>query len=193
MGEIEYTSDPAAAMGHFRAAYTGFEASGDRGYAGWSLFSLAACSIRTGDPELGARMLGAADATLEATGFGLPLAMQTLYGEAIELAKVALGPERFAAARTAGRGMKIADLVDATVAPVRSPLTCADAAHNSTLTAREREVLALLAEGQSNREIGEALFISAATAKAHVANILNKLGLSSRTAAAAYAHRQRRA
>ncbi len=58
------------------------------------------------------------------------------------------------------------------------------------LTAREREVLRLIAEGRSNREIGAALFISAKTASVHVSNILGKLGVASRTEAAALALRE---
>ncbi|WP_165358443.1 helix-turn-helix transcriptional regulator [Haloactinopolyspora alba] len=56
------------------------------------------------------------------------------------------------------------------------------------LTAREREVLRLVAEGRSNREIGEALFITAKTASVHVSNILAKLGVTGRGEAAAVAH-----
>ena len=55
------------------------------------------------------------------------------------------------------------------------------------LTAREREVLRLLAAGRSNREIAAALFIAPKTASVHVSNILAKLGASSRTEAAAIA------
>jgi DNA-binding CsgD family transcriptional regulator len=58
------------------------------------------------------------------------------------------------------------------------------------LTAREREVLRLIAEGRSNREIGAALFISAKTASVHVSNILAKLGVASRTEAAAMTLRE---
>ena len=54
------------------------------------------------------------------------------------------------------------------------------------LSAREREVLALLAEGQSNKLIARALDLSLHTVKRHVANILTKLALDSRTQAAAY-------
>ena len=57
------------------------------------------------------------------------------------------------------------------------------------LSAREREVVALLAEGRTNREIGELLFISEKTASVHVTHILNKLAVNSRGAAAVVAAR----
>ncbi len=57
------------------------------------------------------------------------------------------------------------------------------------LTVREREVLALVATGQTNRRIAESLFISESTAGVHVSNILGKLGVTSRTEAAAVAVR----
>jgi DNA-binding CsgD family transcriptional regulator len=57
------------------------------------------------------------------------------------------------------------------------------------LTQREREVLQLLADGRSNPQIAEELFISRKTASVHVSNILGKLGVASRGEAAAVAHR----
>ncbi|WP_284681453.1 helix-turn-helix transcriptional regulator [Sphaerisporangium fuscum] len=59
------------------------------------------------------------------------------------------------------------------------------------LTAREHEVLRLVAAGRSNREIAAELFISAKTVSVHVSNILAKLGVASRGEAAATAHRLR--
>ena len=59
----------------------------------------------------------------------------------------------------------------------------------SGLTAREAEVLALVAAGRSNRQIAQALFISPKTASVHVSNILAKLGVAGRVEAAAVAHR----
>lgn len=60
----------------------------------------------------------------------------------------------------------------------------ADALAAAELTARERQVLELLAEGLSNRQIGERLFISGKTASVHVSAILRKLGAATRTEAA---------
>jgi len=57
------------------------------------------------------------------------------------------------------------------------------------LTDREREVLLLLADGRSNPEIAQALFISPKTASVHVSNILAKLGVGGRVEAAAVVHR----
>jgi DNA-binding CsgD family transcriptional regulator/tetratricopeptide (TPR) repeat protein len=59
------------------------------------------------------------------------------------------------------------------------------------LTSRERQVLALLAEGATNREIGAQLFMAEKTASVHVSRILSKLNVRSRTEAAAVAHRHR--
>jgi NarL family two-component system response regulator LiaR len=58
------------------------------------------------------------------------------------------------------------------------------------LTEREMEVLVLLVEGLNNREIGERLFVSRATAKAHVSHILDKMGVSNRAEAIAVALRE---
>ncbi|QKD83437.1 response regulator transcription factor [Thermoleptolyngbya sichuanensis A183] len=58
----------------------------------------------------------------------------------------------------------------------------------SSLTPREREVLVLVAQGASNREIAKALYISEGTVKNHVTNILNRLELRDRTQAAILAN-----
>ncbi|WP_375537885.1 AAA family ATPase [Streptomyces sp. Amel2xB2] len=70
-------------------------------------------------------------------------------------------------------------------APVQEP------ADTFGLTQRERDVLHLVADGRSNRQIAEQLFISPKTASVHVSNILAKLGVAGRGEAAAMAHRLR--
>jgi len=58
------------------------------------------------------------------------------------------------------------------------------------LTEREEEVLLLVAQGLTNRQIGERLFISAKTVSVHVSNVLAKLGASGRAEAVSLAHQR---
>jgi DNA-binding CsgD family transcriptional regulator len=73
-------------------------------------------------------------------------------------------------------------------APAAVPQPAADDPFG--LTPRERQVLALVADGRTNREIGETLFMAEKTASVHVSRILGKLDVRTRTEAAALAHRQ---
>ena len=75
--------------------------------------------------------------------------------------------------------------VDTTASPEVPPSPAASLG----LTRREVEVLALIAEGRTNRQIGQVLFITPKTASVHVSRILAKLGAAGRGEAAAIAHR----
>ena len=105
-----------------------------------------------------------------------------------------LGDDGFTAAWAAGWALPLVELVDEATRPDRplvppEPDDRADSAARRRLTRRERDVLRLLVAGQTDREIADALFIGRRTVETHVAGILNKLGLDSRTAVAAYAVR----
>jgi DNA-binding NarL/FixJ family response regulator len=104
------------------------------------------------------------------------------------------------AVRAGARGYLSKDVEpEALVAAVRSvhaghlllepEVTVALLAEPPQLTAREGDVLALVADGRSNREIARALTLSEKTVKTHVSSILLKLGLADRTQAALYAVR----
>jgi LuxR family maltose regulon positive regulatory protein len=85
-------------------------------------------------------------------------------------------------------------LLDDLIARCLEPLTteadtCSKTLQLQQLTRREREVLALLAESKTNREIASALYLSEATVKVHVRHILRKLGVRTRTEAAVWAVR----
>lgn len=80
-------------------------------------------------------------------------------------------------------------LTRATALRTSAPLAATGAATGARLTPREREVLALLATGRSNRLIGQRLGMSEKTASVHVSNLLRKLGVTSRTEAAVIAAR----
>jgi DNA-binding CsgD family transcriptional regulator len=84
--------------------------------------------------------------------------------------------------RTNGRSDLVRALAGDPAASTRRPDTFG-------LSGREREVLALVAQGRTNREIGERLFISQKTVGVHVGNILAKLEVSGRVEAAAVAIR----
>ena len=75
------------------------------------------------------------------------------------------------------------------MAALRSGITAQAKSSLESLSEREREVLALIADGLSNQKIGEHLTISEKTVKTHVSNILAKLGVTDRTQAAVYAWR----
>ncbi len=91
------------------------------------------------------------------------------------------------AIRTVHRGGSVLDpsVAGRVLAEVAHP-TGADAALDQ-LTAREREVLALLGRGLSNRDLASALFVAEKTVKTHVSSILSKLHLTDRTQAALFA------
>jgi DNA-binding NarL/FixJ family response regulator len=100
------------------------------------------------------------------------------------LLKDADAPEVVSAIRAAVAGQLHLDpaAAKALAASLRAPRSAVDA-----LTAREREVLTLVATGCSNRQVGRHLGVAERTARTHVSNILTKLGLASRTQAALWA------
>ncbi|MEU7071622.1 response regulator transcription factor [Streptomyces narbonensis] len=99
------------------------------------------------------------------------------------LLKDAPREELFAAVRSAAEGRTVLSPAVATrlVTAVRTPAPVAD----TTLSAREREILGLVAKGTANRAIAAELFISEATVKTHLTHIYGKLGVKDRAAAVA--------
>ena len=93
--------------------------------------------------------------------------------------------ELFSAIHAAAEGRTVLSppVADRVMAQLRTP--------RPALTDRERDILAQLARGSSNREIARALFISEATVKTHLGRIYDKLGVDSRAAAVAVANEQR--
>ncbi|MGW4024556.1 response regulator [Streptomyces sp. NPDC005009] len=102
------------------------------------------------------------------------------------LLKDAPREELFTAVRAAARGRTVLSPAVASrlVSAVRTPRPSGD----EPLSAREREVLTLVARGTSNREIARELFISEATVKTHLTHLYAKLGVKDRAAAVAVAY-----
>jgi len=107
---------------------------------------------------------------------------------AIEIGEPALA-DRLAALLADIPGLRIAAPGEAADAVIAAPQAPPTEAWDSGLTPREREVLALLAEGDSNKTIARRLGISVNTVKFHVAALLDKLDATGRTDAVAHAAR----
>jgi predicted ATPase/DNA-binding CsgD family transcriptional regulator len=160
------------------------------------LGDVAAFAAETGAAEPVARLLGAAGSLYGISGTTAQPLSREQADRAEAEARFQLGPDGYAAAWQAGNALSYEQAIGEALAVVsaieatlsaREPMSGAVAAG---LTAREQEVLRLLVAGRSNPEIAAALFITRATARTHVANILGKLGVHSRTEAVDAAHRR---
>lgn len=103
--------------------------------------------------------------------------------------KTVSAEELIYALQGANRGMPVmtGDVSQALTRGLRQRTVQGD---NSGMTEREKEVLLLIAEGKTNKDIAEELHISIKTVKTHVSNLLMKCELDDRTQLAIYAHRQ---
>jgi non-specific serine/threonine protein kinase len=153
---------------------------------------LADVARAAGRPEDAARFLAATAALGEAIGSTLTGAARERFEWAIDQVRRELGEARFAEAWVEGRTLTVEAAIAAGErlgVALSGPHPAPAAATPGDLTPREREILRLVAAGRSNPDIAAALSISPRTVSTHVTNILTKLGLDSRAAAAAYAAR----
>jgi DNA-binding CsgD family transcriptional regulator/tetratricopeptide (TPR) repeat protein len=148
------------------------------------------CSL--GGPFRAAQLLGAAEALRERIDYPIPRGALPTYEQTVASIQSSLSMLQFARAWVEGRALSPAEVI----ALAREDPPVAEnevgrmtlGSESTGLTPREMDVLRLVAQGQSNREIAESLFISVPTVKRHLTNVLAKLGLPSRSAATAYSH-----
>lgn len=175
----------------FDAAHT---LGAKQGVAG-ALGALGGVFLRAGQPERATRLLAAGRALGDAVGVVpigvVPMANNDYFEHIRAAARQRLDEQAFASAWAAGWKLSPEEALAAVLTEpdpfTRPPAKLAD--NEADLTTREREVLRLVAEGQSDRQIADALCISAKTAGNHVSSILAKLGVATRAAAAAHAVR----
>jgi DNA-binding NarL/FixJ family response regulator len=114
-------------------------------------------------------------------------------------ARAAVGEAAYAAAVAAARALAVAEVLDEALTALENTRTAPpvpSSPHAShfdgafELSPREREVLALVAEGRSNKAIADELFVSPNTVKTHVASLLHKLHADTRVQLATLAARQ---
>jgi non-specific serine/threonine protein kinase len=178
----------AAAL--FAEALTLSGEGGDAAMVANCLKSLGAVAAVVGDAAQAARLFGATEALWERIGLHpLHPLERDRFARAVAPARDRLDAAPFAAAWAAGRALPLQEAIAEALAVAdgvtEAAVASTDPGATHGLTPREQEVLRLLVEGKSDREIASALFVSRHTAANHVANILVKLGVSSRAAAAA--------
>jgi predicted ATPase/DNA-binding CsgD family transcriptional regulator len=153
-------------------------------------------AMARGEPDVAARLFGAAETACLAFGYRFHRPVRATYERAMVAAQAALGETAFTAALAAGRALSLDEgLAEASALLARPHGTATlestdEPGTHSGLTLREREVLRLVAEGRSDKEIAAALSISPRTVGRHLENLRAKLGVDSRAAAAALAVRR---
>ncbi len=156
----------------------------------WALAGLAEIAASYGQPERAAMLAGAFDARIEEVGLSAAAAVFAYGGaahdEAASGARDALGEQRFAVLCAAGRALSLEETM-AMAAAVAVPDLAGGASASrraarggEELTAREQDVLQLIAAGRTDREIAEKLFLSRRTVNGHVGHVLAKLGVRTR-------------
>jgi predicted ATPase/DNA-binding CsgD family transcriptional regulator len=193
LGLAEYlTGSPETAEASFAESLDMARRMGMRTSIAHALIGLALTGHGRGGPGWPTRLHGAADQALSDLGHALEPLEARLAGLDRERLRAAMGVEAFEAEYAAGRALDPVDVLAAlgrtgTAAGQARVAGSREAA--SPLTPRELDVLRLVAQGRSNSDIAQRLFLSEHTVHRHLANILRKLGLSSRAAAAAWAVR----
>ncbi len=167
-----------------------------------AISGLAVAVTLQGETQRGARLFGSAATFRDQVGSAVSAWDHATYERGVDLAKSELTDADFEAAWLAGAALSTDEAVaealmtaQETVRPTTmKPYQATDnslvSAHVDELTPREFEILRLLADGLSDREIAEGLSISPRTVNGHVTNLLGKLGVESRTAAATLAVRR---
>jgi ATP/maltotriose-dependent transcriptional regulator MalT len=191
LGLAEYLGgSPGAAGTRFAESFDLARRMGLKSMTAYSLIGLALAGRGT-DPARSARLHGAADQVLADLGHTL----EPLEGRLADLdrqqLRAALGDGTFEAEYAAGRTLDVAQVPAAIQAKdadvlVNEPDAAVSGEAGTVLTPRELDVLKLVMQGLSNPDIARRLVLSEHTVHRHLANILRKLGLSSRAAAAAW-------
>jgi predicted ATPase/DNA-binding CsgD family transcriptional regulator len=169
---------------------------GDWSHVANALEQLAVIAGQGGRSEPAARLFGAAEALREAVGVALPPVDLAVRERVMTLVRAALGDADFVAAWREGRALSpeqaLAEALARTseVPSPDQPPSLDAAPPGPRLTRREREVLRLLAQGRTTQEIANQLYLSPRTVLTHVAHILGKLEVDTRTAAIAAAYQR---
>ena len=155
-----------------------------------ALPGLAGLATLEGDPVRALRLAGAASALEENAGIWAFPPIRDRHERWLAAAREAVDADTWTAALAAGRALPLDDAVAYAleqVTTVGEPAARAQDEPGDPLSAREREVLQLIAQGRTNREIAQSLFVTEHTVKYHVTSLFNRLDVASRAEAVARA------
>jgi len=155
-----------------------------------ALPGLAGLATLEGDPVRALRLAGAASALEENAGIWAFPPIRDRHERWLAAAREAVDADTWTAALAAGRALPLDDAVAYALEPattVGEPAARAQDEPGDPLSAREREVLQLIAQGRTNREIAQSLFVTEHTVKYHVTSLFNRLNVTSRAEAVARA------
>ncbi|MCI0553219.1 MAG: tetratricopeptide repeat protein [Anaerolineae bacterium] len=161
----------------------------DKGGIAWCLEKLAEAKHDEAQFEDAVKLFGFADALRAPIGSVIDPADQPEYIRIISGLQSALGVDAFAALWAEGKAMQLEEVIEVSLSEPESTAESirAEKEKFGGLTAREREVAILIAQGKSNREIAEAMTVGVKTVETYVTRILNKLGFDSRVQIATWA------
>jgi non-specific serine/threonine protein kinase len=165
----------------------------DPWWLAWGVWGAGAIALSEGDHARAARLFAAAANRRELVGIPLRPAATTVHDRDAARLRAVLGAASFERAWAAGRALPWSEAIGeawAVLAGTPDAGSAAAPGRGSVLTPREREVLALVAAGKTDRQIADELFVARRTASTHVANLLAKLGAANRAEAAAFAARE---
>jgi excisionase family DNA binding protein len=184
-------NEPARAEAILRDALTTIRDTDYEQILPLALRAAAQLAIHRGHAATTARWYGAEERVRETLGVVSSGARRGEDARAVAIARETLGEAAFLAAWDAGRGLSARQVIAEMLGAFAAIGDDGAAPPGGGLSPRERDVLRLLAEGRTDKEIAAALYITRRTASQHVSAILAKLGVASRTAAVAAAHRGR--
>jgi predicted ATPase/DNA-binding CsgD family transcriptional regulator len=192
---VAFQGDDEVARALFEESLTLLREVGDKEGIASCLEGLAGVIAAQGEPAKAVLLWGAIESLREAMGAPIPAVERASYDRTVAVVRAQLGEETFAAAWAEGRTMtpeqalvaEEQEVMPLLSNPVPTSPLLTPPIYPGGLSAREVEVLRLVAEGLTNSQIADQLIISPLTVNAHVRSIFNKLGVTTRSAATRYA------
>jgi non-specific serine/threonine protein kinase len=186
---VKHLGDHCGAVEHYQASIAQIGERGEPRHLADALTGIAGCATAWGQHRTALVLFGAAEAVRERTGVGMMLPIDAVLVDRDRAAlRGNVEDQEFESALAEGRALPLAEAIALAMAVTSDgsdpPIS---AAPPKRLTRREREILLLMSQSRTDREIAEHLFLSTRTVSWHVRSILTKLDAATRREAVAQA------